>query len=230
MKYFRLTSLLLLLITTGCVKQVKYDYEAFRRSKPKSILVVPVANNTVEVLAGDLFLCTISQPLAERGYYVFPVNLVKETLEDEGLNDSHMVHQADATRLAEIFGADVVLYISIEEWTAKYILVSTTVEVDFAYVLKDGKTGETLWRHQKRAAYSTQQGNSGNPIADLIAGAIVAAFEKAFPEGKLLELTRQANVQSVYSSWTGIPLGPYSDKYGKDTKYYPEGENGTNQN
>ena len=74
------TVLLLLLALVGCTKQVKYDYEAFRRSEPRSILVVPVANNTVEVLAGDLFLCTISEPLAERGYYVYPVNLVKETL------------------------------------------------------------------------------------------------------------------------------------------------------
>ena len=230
MKSYHSTSLLLLLALVGCTKQVKYDYEAFRRSKPKSILVVPVANNTVEVLAGDLFLCTISQPLAERGYYVFPVNLVKETLEDEGLNDSHMVHQADATRLAEIFGADATLYISIEQWTAKYILVSTSVEVDFAYSLKDGETGETLWRHQKRAVYSTQQGNSGNPLADLIAGAIVATMEKAFPEGRLLELTRQANGQSIYSRYTGMPLGPYSPKYGKDTKYYLEGSEETKQN
>jgi len=229
MKYVRFTCLLLLLVLVGCAKQVKYDYEAFRKSDPKSILVVPVANNTVEVLAGDLFLCTISQPLAERGYYVFPVNLVKETLEDEGLNDSHMVHQADATRLAEIFGADVVLYIAIEQWTARYVLVSTSVEVDFIYLLKDGKTGETLWRHQKKAIYSTQQGNSGNPLADLIAGAIVATMEKAFPEGRLLQLTRQANGLSIYSRYTGMPLGPYSPKYGKDTKYYQEGSERTNQ-
>jgi len=181
----------------------------------------------VEVLAGDLFLCTISQPLAERGYYVFPVNLVKETLEDEGLNDSHLVHQADPTRLADIFGADVVLYISIEQWTAKYIVVSTTVEVDFQYLLKDGKTGETLWTHQQLAKYSTKQSNSGNLIADLIAGAIVATIERAFPEAKLLQLTRQANVQSVYAPFTGVPLGPYSPEYGKDTKYYLEGPEGT---
>ena len=90
MKYLLLISLSMLLALTGCATQNKYDYEAFRRSNPKSILIVPVANNTVEVLAGDLFLCTVSQPLAERGYYVFPVNLVKETLEDEGLNDSHL--------------------------------------------------------------------------------------------------------------------------------------------
>lgn len=223
MKYVRLAPILLLFILTGCTKKVKYDYEAFRECSPKSILVVPVANNTVEVIAGDLFLCTITQPLAERGYYVFPVNLVKEVLEDEGLNDSHMVHQADATRLASIFGADAVLYISIEQWTAAYVLVNTTVQVDFTYVLKDGETGGVLWKHRESASYSTQQGNSGNPLADLIAGAIVATMEKAFPEGKLLQLTRQANGESIHARYTGVPLGPYSGDYGNDTKYYPAG-------
>lgn len=227
MKYLSFASLSVLLTLIGCVSQEKYDYQAFRSSSPKSILVVPVVNNTVEVLAGDLFLCTIPQPLAERGYYVFPVNLVKETLEDEGLNDSHLVHQADPARLAEIFGADAVLYISIEQWTAKYVVVNTTVEVDFKYLLKDGKSGQTLWRHRQLARYSTQQGNSGNVLADLVAGAIIATVEKAFPEAKLLQLTRQANGESVSAPYTGVPHGPYSAEYGKDTKYYPEAPQAT---
>lgn len=53
------------------------DYSAIRTEQPRSILIVPAINRSVEVNAPDYFLTTIGKPLAERGYYVFPVHLVK---------------------------------------------------------------------------------------------------------------------------------------------------------
>jgi hypothetical protein len=62
---------------TGCVNAPKKaDYTQFRTESPRSILVVPVINKSVDVNAPDYFLSTIAQPLAERGYYVFPLNMV----------------------------------------------------------------------------------------------------------------------------------------------------------
>ena len=72
----------------------------------------------VDVTAPDYFLSTVPIPLAERGYYVFPVNLVKRVLEDDGLSDAVLVHSADPKRLAALFGADAVLYVTIERWDA----------------------------------------------------------------------------------------------------------------
>ena len=88
------------------------DYTRLRAENPRSILVVPVINRTVDVTAPDYCLATISRPVAERGYYVFPVNLVKHVLEDEGLADANLVHQAKPKRLGELFGVDTILYIT----------------------------------------------------------------------------------------------------------------------
>ena len=77
--------------------------------------------------------------------------------------------------------------------------------------------------HHQLAQYSTQQSSSGNAIADLLVGAVTATMEKAFPEAKLLQLARQANVESVSAPYTGMPSGPYSSNYGMDGKHYPEG-------
>ncbi|ELU03472.1 hypothetical protein CAPTEDRAFT_214153, partial [Capitella teleta] len=55
-------------------------------------------------------------PLAEKGYYVFPVNTVKTVLEGE-----------DPVRLGNMFGADAILYVTINEWDAQYVVLSTTV-------------------------------------------------------------------------------------------------------
>ncbi|MDZ8118483.1 DUF799 domain-containing protein [Pontiella agarivorans] len=207
-------SLLLLLpvLLAGCstTPPAGYDYTAFRSADPHSILIVPVVNNTVDVDAADYFLSAISQPVAERGYYVFPVNMVKRVMEEDGLADAHMVHHADPTRLAALFGADSVLYITVERWDAQYAVLATTVTVEFNYVLKDGHTGNELWSTAQKIVYQPQNSSSGNLIADLVVAAVQAAATKAAPN--YMPLARQANGKAVVQTHYGLPAGPYNLK------------------
>ncbi len=200
-------------LLSGCVMpplENDYDYSAFRSAAPRSILIVPVVNNSVDVDASDYFLSAISQPVAERGYYVFPVHMVKRVMEEDGLADADMVHSADPTRLAALFGADSVLYVSVERWDAQYAVFTTTVTVEFNYVLKDGHTGETLWQSDQKIVYQPQSGGSGNLIADLIISAVQAAATKAKPN--YMPLARQANKHTVVETHHGLPAGPYRVK------------------
>ena len=190
------------------------DYGKFRSENPRSILVVPVINRTVDVTAPDYFLATISRPIAERGYYIFPVNLVKRVLEDDGLADSNLVHQADPKRLGELFGVDTILYITIHKWDAKYAIISTSVEVEFTYSLKSGKTGEELWKSKEAMRYVPENRSSGNPLADLLAMAITAGMTKAAPN--YIPLAQQANGHAVLRVHQGLPAGPYHLEHGKD--------------
>lgn len=209
-------------LTVGCMPisptNLK-DYSLFRTVDPHSILIVPPVNRSVDVNAPDYFLSTSSRPVAERGYYVFPLNLVKHILEDDGLSDADLVHSADPTRLAELFGADAILYITIERWEAKYIIFSTTVTVEFKYIIKSGETGEVIWENSERMEYTPQNNNSsGNPLADLIGMAISAAVTKAAPN--YIPLAQEANHTAVTKPHRGLPSGPYIDEYKKDTEQY----------
>lgn len=212
----------LIALLSSCVmppQEEGYDYTAFRTADPRSILIVPVVNNTVDVDASDYFLAAISQPVAERGYYVFPVNMVKRVMEEDGLADANMVHSADPTRLAELFGADAVLYVSVERWDAQYALLVTTVTVEFSYVLKGGDTGEELWRTDQKFVYQSEGGGSGNGIADLVIMLVDAALTKASPN--YMPLARQANASAVLETHHGLPAGPYrSEEYKLDTDRY----------
>lgn len=190
------------------------DYTKFLAAGPRSILVVPVVNNSVDVDAPVYFLSTLPVPVAERGYYVFPVNLVRRLLEDDGLSDASVVHGADAARLCNLFGADSVLYVSIQRWEAKYLVLTTQVTVEFEYALKDGKSGETLWSEKRTLVYQPRQSSSGNGLADLIAAVVSAAVEKAVPS--YMPLARQANAIAMTYPGPGFPAGPYSPVYGKD--------------
>ncbi len=192
---------------TGCATMATKDYTKFNNASPKSILIVPVVNRSVEVAAPDYFLSTISIPIAERGYYVFPVHMIKRVLEDDGLSDADLVHNAPTEKLCELFGSDAVLYISIEKWEAKYMVFTTQVTVELSYILKDGQTGEELWAEKQQMVYVPQNQSTGHPLGDLIVMAVNAAVTKAAPN--YLPLAQQANNNAFSYPGPGIPNGPY---------------------
>jgi len=208
MKRLSVFAVLFSLMVTGCVTAppVK-DLSKFQAAAPRSLLIVPVNNQSVDVTASDYMLSTMTLPLAEKGYYVFPVHLIKRVLEDDGLSDANLVHNAPAEKLGSLFGADGILYVTIESWDAKYFVLSTQVTVQLAYVLKDGRSGETLWKHRQRMVYTPQNSSTGNPIADLIVMAVNAAATKIAPN--YMPLARQANAISFSYPGPGIPQGPY---------------------
>lgn len=196
------------ILLAGCAVQTpKVDFSAFQQENPRSILVVPVVNESVDVDAPDYFLSTISVPLAEKGYYVFPVNTVKTVLEGEGLYDANLVHAADPVKLGRLFGADAILYVTINRWDAQYIVLSTRVTVSFSYRIVSGKTGEALWEASKTMEYTPDQDYSGNPLVDVLVMTVTAALTRAAPN--YLPLTRQANYQVFYMNPTRLPNGPY---------------------
>jgi hypothetical protein len=197
--------------------QQSKDYSHFREVDPRSILIVPVVNETVELTAPDYFLSSISIPVAERGYYVFPVHLVKRVMEDDGLSDADMVHAAPTERLAEMFGADSVMYVRIKQWTSQYLLVRTDTTVSMEYVLKDGETGETIWKDEQTMVYSPN-GSAGDPLGLLVQMAIAAA-ERLAPN--YMPLAHQANTIAMTTKRSGLPGGPYSKRYGKDANDFP---------
>lgn len=205
------------LLLIGCASAPpRPSFAQFRAENPRSILVVPVINNTVDVDAASYFLATISKPLAERGYYVFPVNMVRSVLADDGLNDANLVHSGDPRRLGKLFGADAVMYISIERWDARYVVLATRVTVELNYSLKSARTGQELWKNHETMVYQPQGSNAG--VAGLIADAIAAAITKAVPN--YIPLAQQANAQAIDLKGTGLPAGPYDSMYGKDSDDY----------
>jgi hypothetical protein len=197
----------------GCASAPpKHDFTRFRAENPQSILIVPVTNKSVDVNAPDYFLATIARPLAERGYYVFPVNMVRSVLSDDGLSDANLVHAGDPRRLGGLFGTDAVMYISIERWDAKYMVLATTVTVELTYTLKSAHSGAELWSNHQTMVYKPQGNGSG--LAGLIADAVTAAVAKAAPN--YMPLARQANQGAIYVKGTGLPAGPHDASYLKD--------------
>lgn len=206
-----ITLLLALLALSGCVQQpVKQDMSAFTAAAPRSILVVPTVNKSLDVDAPNYLLSTLPVPLAEKGYYVFPVNTTKYVLEQEGMYEADRIHNEPTESLAKLFGADAVLYVQINRWDAQYLVIAAKVTVDFDYRLVS-KDGTEIWKEHKTMQYSPQNNNnSGSPLAALIGAVISAAITRIAPN--YLPLTQQANQQVFVLGPNALPDGPHKPK------------------
>lgn len=202
--------LLIAAFLPGCATQKPgFDWSAFEAASPRSILVLPVLNNTVDVDAPLYALSTISVPLGEIGYYVFPVNTVKTVLEQEGLYEGESIKALGSATLAEWFGADSILYVEINKWDAQYALISTTVSVSIHYNLQD-KYGNEIWDEMVTMKYTPQNTSSGNLLADLIGAAITAGITRAAPN--YIPLMNQANQAAFITGPKALPPGPYASQ------------------
>ena len=82
--------LLMLSLVTGCATApIGTRADAFPSmytdKKPTSMLVVPSINNSTAADAADLLNVTVAQPFVDHGYYVFPVPIVAEIFQREGV-------------------------------------------------------------------------------------------------------------------------------------------------
>ncbi len=189
----------------GCATVQQKDMSAFNRAAPRSILVVPAVNKTLDVDAPVYVLTTLPIPLANKGYYVFPINTTKYILEQEGLYEGDRIASMPVPTLAKMFGADAILYVTINRWDAQYIILSTTVTVEFDYKLV-AADGTVIWTENKKMAYSPQS-NQGGGLGGLIAAAISAAMTRAAPN--YIPLAQSAHQQVFLMGPNQLPDGPY---------------------
>ena len=208
----RLLSLLVMLAAlylSGCTTtgQKPYDYTAFNQSKPRSILVLPPVNNSPDVSATYGVYPWVTFPLAESGYYVIPVSLVDETLKANGVTVANEAHDISLDKLREIFGADAVLYLTIEQYGASYQVVSSDLTVWIKARLVDSKTGTLLWEGSASANASEYRRIRGGNLISML---VTAAIEQlTFTESDNIKVATMASERLLSSRKTnGILYGP----------------------
>lgn len=211
------TAVLLTLILAGCVSSPPaMDYTAFKKSNPKSILVLPPVNHTTEVIAPYGVLANVTIPLAEAGYYVFPVALVDETFKNNGLTVAEDIHAVPSKKLHEIFGADAVMYLEVQEYGTSYAILSSDTVVVVQAKLVDNKTNEILWQGNARAASSEQNnGNGAGLVGMLVEAAVTQIMETAMDTGFEIAGIASERLLSPQARH-GLLYGPRSPKYGKE--------------
>ena len=195
----------------GCASQGPYDYTNYREHPPRSILVLPPLNQSTAVEGTYGYLSTVTQPLAEMGYYVFPVAVVDQFLKENGMPGAGEMHEISLAKVAEITGADAVLFVTLQQYGSKYRIVSSTVTVQAKAKLVDTRTGILLW--ESEALAENDSSTSGNILANVIAAAVAQAINSKTDPAH--DVSRQANETLFHTEDRGLPYGPYHPKYEK---------------
>lgn len=204
-----------LFLLGGCATPAKVDYSAFRDSRPASILVLPPLNSSPDVRATYSVLSQATFPLAESGYYVFPVTLVDETLKQNGMSNPADIHQIPAPKLRQIFGADAALYIDIKEYGTSYSVVLSDTRVTAEAKLVDLKQGRVLWAGTATASSNEGNNNSGGLVGMLVKAVITQIVDTISERGhQIAGMTSQRLLTAGRPN--GILYGPRSPRYLKD--------------
>ena len=178
------------------------DLATYYERKPRTILVLPVSNNTLDAEAPWLFLATISKPLINRGYYVYPTEVTAEILAREGIYEAADAWQVPPAKLLEYLGADAALYVTLEGWDSSYSVLTSKVTVTVSFRLVECRSGAELWT-QRVTKTVKSDGSDFGVIGLLIDAAATAAFTDH------LEIASQANDSALAS----LPVGDDHPEY-----------------
>ncbi|OTA17037.1 lipoprotein [Xenorhabdus vietnamensis] len=215
-RFLAAIGILFLLVLTGCANHKPYDYSALRESKPKSILVLPAVNKSVEVQASGSLLSQVTYPLAESGYYVYPIAAVEETFRQNGVTEAQDIHNISYKKLHDIFGADSALYLNITQYGTQYQIINSDTRVSATARLVDLRTGKQLWSGFATAS-STENDNysSGGLIGMLVSAAISQIANTVTDRGHDIAGITSNRLLNA-GGYGRLLYGPRSEFYGKE--------------
>ncbi|MEQ1664200.1 MAG: GNA1162 family protein [Bdellovibrionales bacterium] len=213
MKHFSLVINILKLIgfvaLTGCATK-PYDYTNFNAHPPRSILVLPPLNEGTDMKGTYGYLSTVTRPIAEMGYYVFPVAVIDQYLKQNGMANPGEMHQVSPKKIREIIGADAVLYITLKQYGAKFVVVNSVTTVSADAKLVDTRTGTLLWEKTLYADSSQNNNNSGGLVGLLVAAVVTQVVSDVSDQAH--DISRMANIGFADTN-NGLLYGPYSPKH-----------------
>ncbi|KTD99133.1 DUF799 domain-containing protein [Pseudoalteromonas sp. H71] len=211
-----LTAAALVALLAGCVSPPPaHDYTAFKEADPHSIIILPPLNNTPEVIAPYSVMTQMVAPIAESGFYVFPVAVVEQTFKGNGLTVASDVHQVPVDKLQSIFGADSALYITVEEYGTSYVVISSETAVTVSASLVDLRTGVKLWQGKARASSAEQQNNSGGGLVGMLVVAAINQIAETITDKGFEIAAITSNRLLSSDTYNGLLYGPRSPSYGQ---------------
>lgn len=157
---------------------------------PRSILVLLRTGGALDADVRTGWLPTITRPLAERGYYVFPVAVVDAMLKSTS--------SFSPGELRDLFGADSVLNVDVVDWGPSVHDLQIEIRVSVEAQLVDLRSGTELWR----GTGSVVRGSSEGSLFDAIVRDVTPATVDPLPG-----LARQAS-WALVNSREGLPPGP----------------------
>lgn len=200
---------------TGCANRPPpVDYTAFQNAKPVTVLVLPPLNESPDIKAVPGVWSQVTQPLAEAGYYVLPVNLVDETLKQNGVHTSAEAQEIPPEKLREVFKADSAIYMKVARYGTSYQVLSSVTQAAIEAKWVDLRTGDTLWQGRAAASSAEQSQNQGG-LAVMLVSALVKQVANTATDAAYTYAGMANQRMFATPQYNGILPGPRSPRYGQ---------------
>lgn len=207
---------LALTLLGGCATPAPpYDYTAFMKARPATLLVLPPVNDSPEVTATPGIWAQATRPLAEAGYYVLPITLVDETFRQNGVSSANEVQDIPLQKLHDFFGADAAVYLRVKQYGTSYAVLASETRVTVEGHVVDLRSGETLWKGAATASSAEQQQQSQGGLAGLLIAALVKQIVSTATDESYKYASVASNRLLNASRPNGVLPGPRSPNHGQ---------------
>lgn len=197
---------------TSCATLTKSDvYPKVYEEKPLAVLVMPPINQSTNVDAKDYFYSTLSKPICNEGYYVFPPFLSMYTLQRESAYDSELFINRDISKFGKKYGADVLMFTIIKSWNKSGL--KADVEVEIEYIFKSTKTNEIVFDKNAVIIVNTAVDTGLNGGLGILANILATSIKTAATD--YVKVARTCNYYALETE-ASMPVGPYHPDYAAD--------------
>jgi hypothetical protein len=166
---------LLIFLCAGCAKKVAYNIsEEFIRSRPNSVVVMPVVMRVApgegerEVL--KLVRSTVSEKLKEKYYSSVSIDEVNRELAQRGLLKGEKLPAPQL--VAPVFKSDAVLYTHITKWNEDKVASYAALKIGAEFLLYS-PNGDLLWK----GSYTTKESDFRLDSAETTELGVLKAYE-----------------------------------------------------
>lgn len=167
----------LVVLSCGGGGSIKFLYHDPSFSNPMSVAVLPFANNTTDLAAGELSRILFAAGMVEKGYEVLDYDKTNEILNNLGITDGGQLGSIEPSELQSKLGVKGLVYGTLME--ATYSTTGVMKKKSVTLHIKIISNGNRVWEGEKNAKDSGI-GNLLNPLKGLGEQLVNKTFEKAF--------------------------------------------------
>ena len=142
-------------------------------------------------------------PLCEKGYYVISPFMAGDLLKQESAYDSELFINGSLSAFKNFFGADAILFTTINKWEKQSGL--SYISVNIQYTLKSAKTGEILFDRSGDLTVNFSNGANNGLLGMALDMIATATTDKII-------VARRCNAYVLFD----LPNGVYSPQFDKD--------------
>lgn len=157
----------------SCKKPLS-SYPRLSRNLPKSVAVLPVRNDSIEVGAEEYVQQKFYEEMIEANWPVQPVEITNATLKLHG----DQVGLISPSKLAKALGVEAIVYGRVIEFNKLTLFVYNRIKVIIEFRLYHPKIRKILWVAKKKIIYNP------NSSEGSLAGAIVGTAFHLLDSGK----------------------------------------------